>query len=105
LNAIIDDAPAPAPTHAVINGQLYRHFNAKRSPKTGRPFKKVQPGDIEREAYDRETGHHLHWRPCFREAYGDRKAFRVWDDENRERPGDGEYVLTDLGEFEPVGEV
>lgn len=100
---MIDEIPSEPATHAVINGQLYRAFNAKRSPKTGRAFKKVQPGDIERAPYDRETGHHAHWRPCDRSAHCDKRAFAAWDREDRERPGDGEYILTYPGEFEPVG--
>ena len=92
------DAPL-SPTHAVIDGRLYRHANAKRSPKHGRPYKRPQVGDIEREPYDRQTGHHLHWRPCDREARCDTRAFAVWDDPNRERPADGVYHLDRSGEF------
>lgn len=101
----LEEIDALTATHAVIDGQLYRHYNAKRSPKTGRAYKRPQPGDIEREPYDRSTGHHLHWRPCFREAYGDQKAFRTWDNPSQERPQDGVYHLDYGGDFVWLREV
>ena len=60
---------------AIINGQLYKRYDAKRG-------KTAPEGAIPCQEPDSVTGHHPHWVLCNRENPGDKYHFEAFDKED-----------------------
>lgn len=80
---------------AVINGLLYRRFDAKRKPDG--IFKLAPAGAIPCCAPDPITGHHPHWVLCSNEHHADYHHIKAWWELLRKinfsEPKDGTYEL------------
>lgn len=74
---------------AIINGELYKRYDAKKNKKG---FKKPIPkGAIPCQSEDSITGHHPHWVKCNREDKSDKYHFEAFDLLMTKR--DGTYEL------------
>lgn len=78
---------------AIIDGSLYKRYDAKRNKKTGM-FKEVPKGSIECQEADNITGHHPHWIPCIREDKSNKYHFQAFD----------KLEIKDNGTYELCGE-
>lgn len=64
---------------AIIDGKLYKRYDAKRKKKDGM-FKVVPEGAIPCQDADEITGHWPHWMPCDREDHSNKWHFQAYDD-------------------------
>ncbi len=76
---------------AIINGELYKRYDARIDKKTGKYKKPVPKGAISCQEPDTITGHHPFWVKCERTNPADKWHFMAFDTlENKE---DGTYEL------------
>ena len=76
---------------AIINGNLYKRYDARINTKTGLYKKPIPEGAIPCQEPDPITGHHPHWVKCDRNNPADKYHFMAFDLlENKEN---GTYEL------------
>ena len=76
---------------AIINGELYKRYDAKIDKNTGK-YKKPLPNNIiECCGADIDSGHHPHWMKCFRDNPADKYHFIGFD--SLKNKHDGTYEL------------
>jgi len=63
---------------AIINGELYKRYDAKINKKTGK-YKPIPEGSISCQEPDPITGHHPHWVKCDRNNNADKYHFEGFD--------------------------
>ena len=75
---------------AIIDGELYKRFDAKVNPKTGKK-KTIPEGAIACQEPDEKSGHHPHWIKCDRNDKSNKWHFAAFDElQNKEN---GTYEL------------
>lgn len=76
---------------AIIDGRLFKRFDAKINKKTGKYKRAIPTGAISCQEPDFHTGHHPHWVPCDRAKSADKFHFEAFD--AQEFWEDGTYEL------------
>ncbi len=79
---------------AIIDGKLYKRYDAKINKETGEYKRHIPDGAISCQEPDLITGHHPHWVQCNRNDPADKYHFEGFDWLiNREIREDGTYEL------------
>ncbi|WP_196892895.1 hypothetical protein [Aureivirga marina] len=76
---------------AIINGNLFKRYDARINKKTGKYKKPIPENAIPCQPADVNSGHHPHWVPCNRENKADQYHFQGFDKLNEKT--DGTYEL------------
>lgn len=76
---------------AIINGKLYKRYDAKIDKNTGKYKRSIPDGAISCQPADKLSGHHPHWVLCNRDNNADRYHFEGFDALTNKQ--DGTYEL------------